>query len=94
MALVETVDNLIRTTLCSAVQAAEPAPAVREALLVAAAEENSLRSTVGPTVPPLVEGLQERNEPSDDWSTQIATALPLMRKQLWLLAGQWDAVVK
>ena len=94
MALVETVDNLIRSALRTEVQSEEPSPEVREALLTAAAEENPLRSTLGPTVPPLVEDLLESNESQVDWSTQVATAIPLMRQQLLLLAGQWYAVVK
>jgi hypothetical protein len=88
----ETVDNMIRSALRTNVSSEEPAVTVREALLVAAASENALRSALGPAVPPLVEGLQEKNEPTVDWSTPVTTAIPLARKQLLLLAAPLYAV--
>jgi hypothetical protein len=94
MALVETVDNMIRSTLRTEVRSEEPSPAVRDALLAAAADAPPLRSAWGPSVPPLVADLQERNESTVDWGAQIVTAIPLMRQQLLLLAGQWHTVVK
>ncbi|CAG0929286.1 hypothetical protein TFLX_01229 [Thermoflexales bacterium] len=95
MALVETVDIMIRSALRTEVRSEEPSPAVRDALLAAAADENPLRSVVGPSMPPLVEELQEENESAvDDWGAQVVTALPLVRRQLLLLAGQWYAVVR
>jgi hypothetical protein len=91
MAQRETVDNLIRSALRTEVQSEEPSPAVREALL-AAAGENTLRSTLGPAVPLLVEGLQEQSEPEVEWGTPVTTAIPVARRQQLLLAAPWYAV--
>ncbi len=88
----EIVDSVIRSALHSTVQSEEPAAAVREALLAAAAKDNTLRSTLGPTVPPLVEGLQEKSEPVADWDMVVTTAIPWQRKQLLLLAAPIYAV--
>jgi hypothetical protein len=92
MANGETVDKLIRSALQAAAVAEEPSPAVREALLAAAASENSLRSALGPTVPPLVEDLQDESERVVEWSTQVITTIPLARRQLLLLAAPLYAV--
>jgi hypothetical protein len=92
MAQRETIDNLIRSALKTEVRTAEPSDAVRESLLAAAASENTLRSTLGPVVPPLVEGLLEVSEPVIDWGIPITTAIPLARKQLLLLAAPLHAV--
>ena len=87
-----TFDNVIRSALRTGVALEEPAAAVREALLAAAASENTFRSALGPAVPPLVDDLQEKNEPAFDWSTQVTTAIPLARRQLLLLAAPLYAV--
>jgi hypothetical protein len=92
MANGETVDKLIRSALQAAAVAEEPSPAVREALLAAAASENSLRSALGPNVPPLIEELQEESERVVEWSTQVITTIPLARRQLLLLAAPLYAV--
>lgn len=55
------VDNLIRITLRAEVSVQEPSPAVRDALLEAAAQDNGARSTLGPAIPPLVNGLRDAN---------------------------------
>ncbi|HTP08757.1 MAG TPA: hypothetical protein VMP08_10925 [Anaerolineae bacterium] len=92
MAQQETLDKMIRLTLRTEVRSEEPSSAVREALLAAAAGDNTLRSTLGPTIPPLVNDLQEVREPVEEWSTQITTAIPLGRRQLLLLAAPLYAV--
>ena len=91
MAQRETVDNLIRSALRTEVRSEEPSPTMREALL-AAAGENALRSALGPAVPPLVDGLREESEPAADWGMPAATAIPLARRQLLLLAAPLSAV--
>jgi len=88
----DSVDNLIRSTLQTEVRSAEPSAAVREALLTAAAGENSLRSALGPVIPPLADGLQETPAWPIDFSEQVMTVIPLARKQLLLLASPLHAV--
>jgi hypothetical protein len=92
MAQRETVDNIIRSALRTEVRSAEPSAAVRESLLAAAASEKTLRSALGPSVPPLAEDLLEVSEPAADWGVPIATAIPLARRQLLLLAAPLHAV--
>ena len=92
MAQRETVDNIVRSALQAKVQSQEPSPAVREALLAAAAEDNTLRSALGPSVPPLVDGLQEKSEATIEWSTPIATTIPIARRHALLLAAPLYAV--
>jgi hypothetical protein len=65
---------------------------VRGALLAAAAGENTLRSALGPAIPPLADGLQETPEGPIDFSEQVLTVIPLARKQLLLLASPLCAV--
>jgi hypothetical protein len=92
MAQRETVDNLVRSALRTKVRSEEPSPASREALLAAAAVENTLRTALGPAVPPLVEGLQEQSEPAVEWGMPVTTAIPVARRQLLLLAAPLCAV--
>lgn len=87
-----TVENLIRSTLKSAVLAEEPAAAVRASLLAAAEHENVLRSAIGPAIPLLAEDLQERRDPSFDLQEQVMTSIPLARRQLLLIAAPLYAV--
>ena len=88
----ETVDSLIRSALQAEVRSAEPSPAVRDALLAAAAGENTLRSALGPAIPPLAAGLQETPEQPIDFGEQVMTVIPLARRQLLLLASPLHAV--
>jgi hypothetical protein len=88
----EAFDNVIRSALRTEVRSEEPSLAVREALLAAAAGDNTLRSTLGPTVPPLVDELQEVSEPFVEWSTQVTSAIPIARRQLLLLAAPLYAI--
>jgi len=88
----DTVDGLIRSVLQTEVRSAAPSPAVREALLAAAAVENTLRSTLGPAIPPLADGLQETPERPIDCGEQVMTVIPLARRQLLLLASPMHAV--
>jgi hypothetical protein len=83
---------MIRSALRTEVRSAEPSAAVRESLLAAAASEDTLRSALGPSVPPLVEDLLEVSEPAADWGMPTTTAIPLARKQLLLLAAPLYAV--
>lgn len=55
----DALDNMIRSTVREAVANAEPSVDVRDALLAAAARSNTLRSAVGPAMPPLAGGLCE-----------------------------------
>ena len=55
----EALDNLIRQSVREAVAGQEPSAGVRDALLAAAAQSDTLRSAVGPEVPPLADGLCE-----------------------------------
>jgi hypothetical protein len=87
-----TIDSVIRSALRTEVCSEEPSPTVREALLAAAAQDNTLRSALGPTVPPLVDGLQEASATAVDWSTQVTTAIPVARRQLLVLAAPLYAV--
>ncbi len=87
----DSVENLIRSTLRTAVQAEEPSAAVRDSLL-AAAQENAFRSAVGPAIPPLAKGLQECEDPALDLTEQVITSIPLARKQLLWLAAPVYAV--
>jgi len=88
----DTVDSLIRSAVQSEVKSAEPSVALRDALLTAAASENSLRSALGPVIPPLADGLQEIPAWPIDFSEQMMTVIPLARKQLLLLASPLHAV--
>jgi len=65
---------------------------VREALLAAAAQDNTLRSALGPAVPPLLDELHEKHEPAPDWSTPITTAIPMARRQLLMLTAPMYAI--
>jgi hypothetical protein len=92
MAQQETIDHVIRSALRAEVRSAEPSVAVREALLAAAADD-ALRSALGPTVPPVAEGLQEdKCESAVDWSTPVTTAIPVARRHLLMLAAPLYAV--
>jgi hypothetical protein len=88
----DTVDSLIRSVLHTEMQSAEPSAAVREALLAEATGENTLRSALGPAIPPLADGLQETPAWPIDFSEQVMTVIPLARKQLLLLASPLHAV--
>jgi hypothetical protein len=92
MAQHETIDSLVRSALRTEVRSEEPSAAVREALLAAAAQDNTLRSALGPAVPPLVDELQEASEPIVEWSMQVTAAIPVARRQLLLLAAPLYAV--
>lgn len=87
MAQQETIDNVIRAALRTEVRSEEPAATVREALLAAAAQDNTLRSPLGPVVPPLLDELHEKGEPAVDWSMPVTTAIPVARRQLLMLAA-------
>jgi hypothetical protein len=87
-----TIDNVIRSALRTEVCLEEPSAAVREALLAAAAQDNTLRSALGPAVPPLLDELHEKSEPAVDWSIPITTAIPMARRQLLMLAAPIYAV--
>ena len=87
------VDGLIQSVLQTGVQSAEPSSKVREVLLAAAADENALRSTLGPSIPPLADGLQESFEERPiEFNEATMTVVPLARKQLLLLASPLYAV--
>jgi hypothetical protein len=88
-----TVDTVIRSALQTGVCSEEPSAAIRESLLVAAAADNTLRSALGPEVPPLVDELHEQSESNvDDWSTPVTTTISLPRRQLLVLAAPMYAV--
>lgn len=93
MAKHETFDTVIRSALKTEVCSEEPAATIRESLLAAAAADNTLRSALGPAVPPLVDELHDQSESNvDDWSTPVTTAIPLPRRQLLVLAAPMYAV--
>ncbi len=73
----ESLDNLIRSAVRGAVAGEEPSPDVRDALLAAAAHSGTLRSAVGPEVPPLADGLCEivnETGPERDWVQPLLVA--------------------
>lgn len=86
----DNVDSLIRSALRTGVQTEEPSAKVREALLARAAGCTAPRSTLGPAIPAIASGLEER--PAADLDEQVITAIPLARKQLLLLAAPLYAV--
>lgn len=88
----DNLDSLIRSTLRAQFRSEEPSAAARDSLLAAAACENTLRSAVGPVIPPLAAGLQENGEPEADFSDQVITVFPLARRHLLLLASPLYAV--
>lgn len=93
MAKHEAFETVIRSALQTEVCSEEPAATIRESLLAAAAADNTLRSVLGPGVPPLVDELYDQGESTvDDWSTAITTAIPLPRRQLLMLAAPMYAV--
>lgn len=54
------MDNLIRSTLQAAIMDQEPSTAVRASVLAEAARVRA-RSAVGPSIPPLANGLREQS---------------------------------
>jgi hypothetical protein len=93
MAKHEAFDNVIRTALRTEVHSEEPSATIRESLLSAAAADNTLRSVVGPAVPPLMDDLYDQKESNvADWSMPVMTAIPLPRRQLLMLAAPMYAV--
>jgi hypothetical protein len=88
----KTIDSVIRSALRTEVRSEEPSAAVREALLAAAEQDNTLRSALGPAVPPLLDELHEKGAPAVDWSTPVTTAIPVARRQLLVLAAPIYAV--
>lgn len=94
MTQVTTVDNLIRSALRAEFSQQEPSSTTREALLEQAARDDVRRSVVGPSIPPLAEGLYE-----DAGKPQLDSELPgailtdsLGWRQLLLLAAPLHAV--
>ena len=65
MAQGDIVDKLIRSTLHAEIDEQEPSPAVREALLAAAAAARDSRLPVLESIPALVRGLRETDTESD-----------------------------
>ncbi len=86
------VDHLIRSTLQTEVGPQEPSPSVRDSLLAAVARDNVTRSALGPTIPPLAEGLLDSSEKALALEEQVTTVIPLARRQLLLLAAPLYAV--
>lgn len=86
------VDNLIRSALRTSVQSEEPSATVRDALLANAAGNDTLRSTLGPSIPAIASGLQECNKRAAELDEQVVAANPLARRQLLLLAAPLYAV--
>ncbi len=92
MAQGDTVDSLIRTFLKTEVRPEEPSPAVRDSLLAAAAREDVFRSALGPAIPPLVHGLQDRPERAPDLEEPVVTVILLPRRHLLFLVSPLYAV--
>jgi hypothetical protein len=88
----DNVDKLIRSALQAGVQTEEPSATVRDALLAGAARNDALQSALGPAIPALVGGLQERDEWAAELNEPAATAIPLTRRHLLLLAAPLYAV--
>ncbi len=82
----------MRSALKAEVEAAEPSAAVRDALLEAAANENPLRSALGPAIPPVASGLEEHAVQTLDYNREVVLITPLAHKQLLLLASPLYAV--
>lgn len=88
----ETIDHMIRSALRLEVRLEEPSAATRESLLAMAAADNTLRSSLGPAVPPLVAELHNENGRAIDWSVPVTTSIPVARRQLLMLAAPLYAV--
>ncbi len=88
----DTVDNLIRTSLKTEVRPEEPSPAVRDALLAMAERENVFRSALGPAIPPVVNGLQDRPEQAPDLEETVTAVILFPRRHLLFLASPLYAV--
>ena len=85
------VDDVIRSAVQSSVQVEEPSAQVRDSLLANAAHALP-RSALGPSIPPIVSGLQECDRQAAEWDEQVVTSIPLARRQLLLLAAPLYAV--
>jgi hypothetical protein len=96
MTQVTTVDNLIRLALRAECGQQEPSPETREALLAQADRDDVRRSVIGPSIPPLVEGLCEDTDPQQlDLDSELPVAIladSLRWRQLLLLAAPLYAV--
>ena len=89
----EAFDTVIRSALRTEVRSEEPADTIRESLLAAAAADNTLRSALGPAMPPLLDELHDQSEANvADWSMPVTTAISLSRRQLLMLAAPMYAV--
>jgi hypothetical protein len=94
MTQIARVDNLIRSVLHAEFGQQEPSSTTREALLEQAARENVRRSMIGPSIPPLAEGLCEgADQPQLEPEFPVAILTDsLRRRQLLLLAAPLYAV--
>ncbi len=80
------VDAVIRATLREEVAGQGPAASVRDSLLATVERENERRSSLGPSIPPLVAGLQENREERLDLAQSMTTTFPIAQKYMLLLA--------
>ncbi len=81
------VDAVIRAALREEVAGQGPSASVRDSLLATVERENERRSGLGPSVPPLVAGLQENREERLDLAESVTTTIPIAHKYLLLLAS-------
>ncbi len=61
-----TLDSLVRSSLCESITAHKPSATVRESLLARAA--NAAQSVAGESIPPLVDELRDAGE----WSEELS----------------------
>jgi hypothetical protein len=87
----ESLDNLIRLTIREEITRQEPSPSIRGKLLAEAAHNCAWRSAVGPSMPPVVNGLTEDVEDEQLSTTDIPT-LMLGGRQWFLLTAPFYAV--
>ena len=88
----DSVDRLIRSALQTGVHTEEPSAAVRDALLASAAHTAAPRSTLGPSIPAIVDDLQESDKQAAELAALVVTTIPLTRRHLLLLAAPLYAV--